>query len=122
MHSVRIDRINKLIEQRVSGTPDVAEIGVSGAEVRKAVHSLGLGPGGHVTLYDLSELGLISDAAVASAMQQFADPRFSCVKARKVAVVMPSALNRLKLTGPSAARDNMQVFPDRAAAMRWLFA
>lgn len=122
MHSVRVDRINKLVEQRISGIPDVAEVETSGAAVRKAVHALGLGPGAHVTLYDLSEMGMVDDAVVASALEQFGDPRFSCVKARKVAMVVPSALARLKLTGPAEARDNMALFATRTEAMRWLFA
>ena len=122
MHSIRIDRINHLVEQRVSGTPDVAEVEASGAEVRKAVRSLGLGPGKHVTLYDLSEMGLVSDAVIACAMQQFADPRFTIVKARKVAMVVPSALARMKITPASATRDNMATFSNRAEAMKWLFA
>lgn len=121
MHTVRIDRINRLIEQRVSGTLDLDEVEASGNAVRQAVRSLGAGPGAHVTLFDLSEMTLASDAVIASAMRQFADPRYTCVKARKVAMVIPSAVARLKL-GPSvASRDNMAVFAGRDEALRWLF-
>ncbi|MES2754543.1 MAG: hypothetical protein V4659_07760 [Pseudomonadota bacterium] len=122
MHSIRIDRINRLVEQRITGTPDITEIEASGAEVRKAVRSLGLAPRAHVTLYDLSEMGLISEATITNAMAQFADPRFSCVKARKVAMVVPSALARMKISPASATRDNMALFATRPEAMRWLFA
>lgn len=122
MHSIRVDRINNLIEQRIDGTPDVAEVEASGAEVRRAVRSLGLGPGKHVTLYDLSGVGVIGGDVVACAMQQFADPRFTCVKARKVAMVVPSALARMKIAPAANARDNMATFSNRADAMKWLFA
>ena len=122
MHSVRIDRINRLVEQRVSGTFDAATVERSGAEMRRAIRSLDAGPGGHLSLYDLSELTIPSDAVVEGAFQQLADPRFTYVRARKVAVVAPSALMRLKLAGPAAARDNMAVFAERPDAMRWLFA
>lgn len=86
------------------------------------MQSLGLGPGAHVTLYDLSEMGLVSDAVIANAMQQFADPRFTCVRARKVAMVVPSALARMKITPASATRENMAMFGTRTEAMKWLFA
>lgn len=122
MHSVRVDRVNKLIEQKVSGTPDVAEIEAAGAEARRAVRSLKASPGAHVSLYDLSGIGAISDAVIESALRQWADPRYTCVRARKVALVAPSALARLKLGKPTAVRDNMRMFSDRAEAMRWLFS
>lgn len=122
MHSVRIDRINKMIEQRISGTPDVAEIEAAGAEARRAVRSLEAAPGAHVSLYDLTGIGAISDAAIESAMRQWADPRYTIVRARKVALVAPSALARLKLGKPTAPRENMRMFADRAEAMRWLFS
>ncbi len=122
MHSITVDRINRLVEQRVSGALDLAGVVETGAAVRKAVRSLGTAPGAHLTLYDLSELSPVGDDVVGSAIEQFADPRFSCVKARKVAMVVPSALMRLKLAGPLGTRDNLAVFADRPAAMRWLFA
>jgi hypothetical protein len=122
MHSVRVDRINKLVEQRLTGVPDVLEIEAAGTLMRQAVRSLNGGPGQHVSLIDCTELGPIADDAVASAFRQWNDPRFSCVRARKVAVVVPSALARLKLTQPVSGRPNMQMFADRAGAMRWLFA
>lgn len=122
MHSIRIDRINRLVEQRVAGTPDVAEIETAGAAMRQAIRTLGAGPGAHLSLYDLTGMDGISDAIIASAMQQWADPRFTCVRARKVAMVVPSALARLKLGGPASRRDNMALFADRATAMKWLFA
>lgn len=122
MYRIRIDRIGKLLEQRVTGTPDVAETEASGAAMRQAALTLGLGPEEHVTLYDLSEMGLVGDDVIASTFRQFNDPRFSCVRARKVAVVIGSALLRMKVAGPSETRPNMRVFADRADAMRWLFA
>ena len=122
MHSIRIDPIHRLVEQRVSGMLDVAGVAESGAAVRKAVRSLDAAAGTHVTLYDLSDLLPVGDDVVASALEQFADPRFTCVRARKVAMVAPSALMRLKLTGPARSRENMALFADRAEAMRWLFA
>lgn len=61
----------------------------------------------------------MTGAVIESAMRQWADPRFTCVKARKVALVVPSALNRMKMAGP---RDNMQLFATRPEALRWLFA
>lgn len=122
MFNVRVDRINKLVEQRVSGALDVADVEESGAAVRKAVRSLGTPPGAHVTLYDLSEMRAIGDDAIGSALAQFADPRFTCVRARKVAVVVPSALGRMKLAAPAGTRDNMRMFANRPEAMRWLFS
>ncbi|MBN8808639.1 MAG: hypothetical protein J0I47_10475 [Sphingomonas sp.] len=121
MHHVTVDRINKLVEVRLQGALDLAAIEASGAATRAAVRSLGLGPGAHVTLCDVSEGGVIDDAAIASAFAQWADPRYTVVRARKVAIVA-SALNRLKATAPSATRDNMALFATRAEAMRWLFA
>lgn len=122
MHKVTIDRINKLVEVRVSGALDAAAMEASGADARAAVRSLGLGPGAHVSLYDISDAGLVGDDAIASALGQWADPRYSCVRGRKVALVVPSALNRMKIAGPSRTRDNMAMFATRAEAMRWLFA
>lgn len=122
MHSVRIDRINRLVEQRVGGVPDVAEVEASGAAMRKAVRSLGTKPGAHVSLYDLSELGPVGDDTIACALRQWSDPRFTCVKARKVALVVPSAVARMKFAVPTGSRDNMALFATRTEAMRWLFA
>lgn len=122
MHSVRIDRINRLVEQRVVGALDLAEVERSGAAVRAAVRSLGTAPGAHVTLYDLSETAPMDDAVIESALRQFADPRFTCVRARKVALLAPSALARMKLNAPAGSRDNMRMFADRGAAMRWLLS
>lgn len=122
MHKITVDRINKLVDVRLSGTLDVAAMEASGAATRAAVRSLGLGPGAHVSLYDISDAGLVGDAVIASALGQWADPRYSCVRGRKVALVVPSALNRMKIAAPSATRDNMAVFANRAEAMRWLFA
>jgi hypothetical protein len=121
MHNIRVDRINKLVDVRLTGTLDVAAMEASGVAARAAVRSLGLGPGAHVALYDISEGGVIDDAAIASALQQWADPRYTCVRGRKVAVVA-AALNRLKVAGPTAVRDNMAIFATRDEAMRWLFA
>ncbi len=122
MHSVRTDRINRMIEQRISGTPDVAEIEAAGVAARKAVQSLGAAPGTHVSLYDLSGVQAISDEVIDSAMKQWADPRYTIVRARKVALVAPSAIARLKLNRPATSRDNMRLFADRGEAMRWLFS
>lgn len=121
MHSIRVDRINALVEQRISGTPDVAEIEESGAAMRKAVRELGTPPETHRSLYDCSAMGPIGDDVVASAFSQWNDPRFSCVRARKVAVVVPSTLTRLKAAESTKTRPNMQLFATRAEAMRWLF-
>ena len=122
MHGVRIDRINRLVEQRVVGALDLAEVERSGAAVRAAVRSLGTAPGAHVTLYDLSETAPLDDAVIESALRQFADPRFTCVCARKVALLAPSALARMKLNAPAGSRDNMRMFADRGDAMRWLLS
>lgn len=122
MHKVTIDRINKLVDIRLSGALDAAAMEASGAAARAAVRSLGLGPGAHVSLYDISDAGLVGDDAIANALGQWADPRYTCVRGRKVALVVPSALNRIKIAGPTATRDNMAVFETRADAMRWLFA
>lgn len=122
MHTIRIDRINKLVEQRIGGTPDPAEAEANGAAMRHAVRSLGVMPDTHLSLYDCSEMGPVGDEVLASAFRQWNDPRFTCVRARKVAVVLPSALTRLKAAEPSQARANMQLFATRAEAMRWLFA
>lgn len=122
MHSVRVDRIHKMIEQRLGGTPDVAAIEAAGAEARRAVRSLNAAPGQHVSMYDLTGINAISDAALASAMQQWADPRYTIVRARKVALVASSALARLKLKGAAASRENMRLFADRSDAMRWLLS
>lgn len=122
MQSIRIDRINRLVEQRISGSPSAAEADEWGAAMRQAVRSLGTAPGAHVSLYDCSEMGLVGDDALASAFRQWNDPRFTCVRARKVAVVLPSALLRMKAAPGSRARDNMQLFATRPEAMRWLLA
>lgn len=121
MHSVRIDRINRLVEQRIGGIPDEAEIGAAGVEARKAIRALDTGPLGHVTLVDCSDIGPVTDAVIAAAFAQWNDPRFSCVRARKVAMILPSALARMKVSPPSKSRDNMALFSSRDDAMRWLF-
>lgn len=122
MHSIRVDRINKLVEQRIVGTLDVAEVEESGAAMRHAVRSLDAAPGAHLSLYDCSAMGNVGNDVVASAFRQWNDPRFSCVRARKVAVVVPSNLTRLRAADGSRSRPNMQMFADRAEAMRWLFS
>ena len=122
MHTIRIDRINKLVEQRIVGAMDVTEVEESGAAMRHAVRSLAAAPGAHLSLYDCSEMGRVGDDVVASAFRQWNDPRFTCVRARKVAVVVPSNLTRLRAADGSKSRPNMQMFADRAEAMRWLFS
>ena len=122
MHKIRIDRINLLVEQRVSGTPNVAEVEESGAAMRHAVRSLDAGPDAHLSLYDCTDMGVIGDDAVASAFRQWNDPRFTCVRARKVAVVVPSTLTRLRAADWTKARPNMRLFATRPEAMRWLFS
>lgn len=122
MHKVTVDRISKLVEVRLSGTLDVRAMEESGAAARAAVRSLGLPPGAHVALYDVTDAGLADTAAADSAMQQWADPRYTCVRGRKVALVVPTALNRMKIAAWSETRGNMAIFTNRAEAMRWLFA
>ena len=122
MHSIRIDRINKLVEQRIAGTLDLAEVEESGAAMRRAVRSLGTAPGAHLSLYDCSDMGLVGEEVVASAFRQWNDPRFSCVRARKVAVVVPSPLTRMRTADDSKSRPNMRMFAERGEAMRWLFS
>ena len=122
MHSICIDRVNKLVEQRISGTPDVAAIETYGAAMRQAVRSLGTRPEAHLSLYDCSQMGVIGEDAIASALRQWNDPRFSCVRARRVAVVAPMALTRMRLARGDGMRANMQLFASRSEAMRWLFS
>lgn len=122
MHSIRIDRVNKLVEQRIAGTLGVAEVEESGAAMRHAVRSLGTAPGAHLSLYDCSDMGLVGEDVVASAFRQWNDPRFSCVRARKVAVVVPSPLTRIRAADDSKTRPNMRLFAERGEAMRWLFS
>lgn len=122
MHSIRVDRINKLVEQRIVGTIDVAEVEESGAAMRQAVRALGTAPGAHLSLYDCSDMGSVGEDVVASAFRQWNDPRFTCVRARKVAVVVPSPLTRMRTADDTKTRPNMRMFAERGEAMRWLFS
>lgn len=122
MHSIRIDRISKLVEQRISGAPDLVEVEEAGAAMRHAVRSMGFAPESHRSLYDCSEMGAVGDDVFDSAFRQWNDPRFTCVRARKVAVVLPSTLARLRIRGQADRRANMQLFATRPEAMRWLFS
>lgn len=122
MHKIVLDHVNKLLEMRLSGPASLADIVSAGTAARAAVRSFGTPPGAHRSIYDLSEMGAISDEAIDKAFSEWADPRFTCVRARKVAIVAPPPLIRSRLEKLRDSRPGLSVFETRQQAMRWLFA
>ena len=127
MHRVTVDRINKLVEVRLSGMLDVAAMEASGTrDARRGALAGASGPGAHVSLYDISDAGLSIGAAGGSLARLRAMGRSAllpaCAGARWRCVV-PSALNRMKIAGAESRRaTTWRCSRARAEAMRWLFA
>lgn len=122
MHKIVVDRVHNVIEVRVLGDATFDSIGLAGAAARKAVQSLNVKPGIHSSLYDLSDMISATPDAIARAASEWADPGFSCVRAKRIALVMPDVAMRQRLQPLTQARADLQTFAGRPHAMRWLFS
>lgn len=89
-------------------------------DLHVAIRSLGARAGQHVTLYDYSEVQVVTAPVLERLGRYFTDPVMRPLWARRVAFVTQSALLGLQLQ--RIQRENMRVFADRKEATAWLLA
>ena len=121
-HSIEVDPRRNLIDVRISGMLMPEDVAWVGEEIREAVRSLGDGAGGHVTLYDLSDLQVATSASVDMIRDTFSNPVVRALWSRRLAVVAPTALIRMQAHRVREARPDLVVFDSREAALAWLLA
>jgi hypothetical protein len=119
---IHIDRARRLVDVRVSGFVTAEDASWLGEDVRAAIRTLGDDVGQHVTLYDVSDVGVAPGATVDIVKGMFAHPQVRPLWARRVAIVARSALSRLQLQRLREARSDIAIFENREAALDWLFA
>lgn len=122
MFKVTIDRASRLVNVAFEGFFGIDVAVPAGIEVRKAIRDMGLGPGGHVTLFDVTKTQVVPPETFELVRGIYTDPEQKDVIARKVAWVTPSALLQMQLRRLCAYHPAMQVFDDRETAMTWLKA
>jgi hypothetical protein len=119
---IHVDRARKLIDVRISGFVSPEDAGWLGEDVRDAIRTLGKGVGQHVTLYDVTGLGIAPGPTIEMVKSMFAHPDVRPLWARKVAIVTASALSRLQMQRLREARSDIAIFDDREEALDWLLA
>lgn len=122
MHSIHIDHERTLVDVRVSGfhTPEQARAVTE--DVRAAIRTLGNRIGQHVTLYDVTSVGVAPGETIEMLQRSWDEPEAKRLWARKVAYCTPSALGRLQLGRMKEARADIEIFTGRAEAIAWLTA
>lgn len=115
MFEFTIDKSRGLVSARVWGFWDQATAKTYAVRHLDAVRTLGLAAGEHLVLADFEEFAIQTQETV-SGIQRLIDDN----KARRIALVAPSALSRLQVRR-LLVRSNVRVFSDLASAENWLF-
>jgi hypothetical protein len=117
-----IDRGHNLIEVKLSGSFTPEDISWNGEELRSAIRSLGDGAGKHLTLYDVTEVAPLPGVTLEGLVRTFDNPAVRELWARKVAFVATSAILKMQIQHLKKVREDIGVFDDRLAALKWLLA
>ena len=121
-HSVTVDPARKLIVLTMSGVISPEDGAWMAEEVRAAVRSLGDGIGQHVTLYDFTDVPVVPQATLEQLRETFRNPAVRSLWARRLAIVVKTALGRLQAQRVKEVRGDIEIFDDREAALAWLLA
>jgi hypothetical protein len=121
-HKVSVDRATNLVLVQVSGFFTAEGVGTAGEAVREAIRGLGDAAGKHVTLYDFSDVQIAASDAIDAFKAALANPAYQNLRARRIAFVTRSALATLQIKRMRAVREDLEIFEDKPAAIRWLRA
>ncbi|WP_404365618.1 hypothetical protein AB5I39_09270 [Sphingomonas sp. MMS24-J45] len=115
-HVIRVYPQKQLVDITVGGVFDVPRVIQVALDVKAAIDSLGLGPGEHLTLFDVSGFSLQSQDVVAALQSVLGDPRYT---SRRLAVVADATLSPMQMQRV-LKRDTAQWFNNRRVAEAWL--
>lgn len=120
MHRISVDRAHAMVCMTASGYFSVEATEAAAADLHSAIRSLGSRAGEHVTLYDYTDVAVVSPAVLERFAQYFTAPEMRPLLARKVAFVSGSTLLTMQIQ--RIQRDNMRLFATRGEAAAWLLA
>lgn len=120
MYKVTIDRSHAMVCMTASGFFSVAAVEAAAVDLHAAIRSLGSKAGDHVTLYDYTDVSVVSPAVLERFAAYFTEPNMKPLLARRVAFVSGSALLTMQIQ--RIRRDHMRLFTTRRDAAVWLLA
>ena len=109
-----------MICMTASGYFSMEQMEVAAIDLHAAIRSLDPRDGGHVTLYDYTDVQVVAGPVFERFERYFTDDSMKPLQASRVAFVCTSALVRLQLQ--RMQREHMRVFRDRKEATAWLLA
>lgn len=115
-HQIEIDPANAFVRLTMSGFYEPAEAFALAREFERAVADLGCVPNTHVTLADIRDMAIQSQAAVEAFMQVVGSP---AIRSRKLAFVVARSLARMQARRLTS-RPDVEFFETVAAAEAWL--
>jgi hypothetical protein len=122
MHKIVVNRTHGLVSLTAGGFIDETELAEAARKLHAAIRSLGPQAGHHVTLYDLSDLHVVSNAVFEKFGRYFDNPAYRAIWARRAALVTCSPMVTFQMGAVRGAKVKLNVFTDRAEAMAWLLA
>ncbi len=120
MHKVTVDKSHTMVCMTASGYMSMEQVRDAAADLHAAIRSLGPHAGNHLTLYDFSEVMVVTGPVLERLARYFTDDDMQTLQARRVAFVCKSALLTLQLK--RIQHDHMRIFVDRKEATAWLLA
>ncbi|WP_440843817.1 hypothetical protein [Sphingomonas sp. 22176] len=117
--SIEVDLLRRLITVTITGIPSPEDVGWIAESVREKI--LSLGPGKHVTLYDVRGVQVLPQETTDTALRSL---RIDAPEmwAERLAFVATTMLTRRQTRRIAEARPKASVFEDIEAARAWLFA
>ena len=109
-----------MICMTASGYFSMEQMEVAAIDLHVAIRSFGPRNGGHVTLYDYTDVKVVAGPVLQRFERYFTDDSMKPLQASRVAFVCTSALVRQQLQ--RMQREHMRLFTDRKAATAWLLA
>ncbi|HTI31382.1 MAG TPA: hypothetical protein VL405_04555 [Sphingomonas sp.] len=122
MYKIVVDRSHALVSLTAAGLITDEELAAAAGELHKRIRSLGTRAGQHVTLYDLSELQVVSSSVLEGFGRYFTDPAYRPIWARRAALVTRSPMVTFQMGAVRGETVALNVFNDRAQAIGWLLA
>jgi len=117
MHTFTTDRLTGTIEVAVVGFWNVEHVQSFKAELLQELQKMSQYVTAPKTLYNYTNAAIQSQDVVAAMTALAADPDLA---GRRVAMYTDGLLARMQAKRVSSVRADMQVFTDRASAVRWL--
>lgn len=121
-HWITVDRARKLVDLRLEGLLSPEDAAWIGEELRAAIRTLGDDVGRHVTLYDASGVQVLPQATMDLIRSTFDNPAVRALWARRIAIVVTTALARRQMQRLKQVHSDVGIFDDRETAIAWLLA